>query len=861
MKHPAWILAPARNDTARFLLLVVALQTGCLAARAEGELRIPLGNFEPISASRGGGTLGVDRSLTVGKSPLSVNGQQHAEGIAMPVPAELVYDLNGDSQRFESFIGYDDDARTSGRSNIFFRVCGDGREFFNSGALQLGMPPHRVSVDVTGVQQLRLTVTGDGGNSNIGHADWIEPTVSQAEHLPESPPVAYTVRAPGLALGFSADGQMTTATLGKTRSQIRVRGGSYLGGCRTQGKVTAKKLSADAMEFTRTVTNREQRQCVLVERFSPTANSIRWELEIRCDAGLMWTTPVCSELQLAMPELRQFWTAWSDPDQRGDGWHDPLEFRPFRNTSWTYSNIKSAIPTDGDYIVLPLAMSASATSDSALSLILSPEDTLLDLKLATEADGKITFSRTHHRLGESRTLHFAADLVSQPADWRAALGWMTRRYPQYFNPVNPAADAMAGCAAYSGNENPVDAARLKRMAFRVNWKLSDDFAYMGMFLPPLAGPDDRWLRSGDEPRPPGKPDWTSFRRLNDYARQMRGDGFHVLSYFNVTEYGKKMCDTNVPASRRDEPDLWKDPVAFMKLKLPNASFKPPIGTFYDAWAVDVGDPDYQKFMLEQAQRHLDRLPDTSGICIDRLDWLRFYNPAGDDGVSCVEGQPARALSQSWLKFTDQLGPLMHKAGKVIFVNNLVTRLELFKQVDGFYNEYAQTGPALNATAFVAVRKPALGWTADANNLKPDPDDFFQRHLHLGVFPTAPYPNNNHCLNPDPWVDEQYFAYGPLLDALRGKKWVLESHCLEVSGGAKANLFEVPGGWVAPVSFGGTNSVVTLELNNVPGLKKGVRCEALYPGTAAPVLLASAWKNRRLEITVPLLHRCAMVRIQ
>ena len=179
---------------------------------------------------------------------------------------------------------------------------------------------------------------------------------------------------------------------------------------------------------------------------------------------------------------------------------------------------KGNTPVEGDYIAISMVTMADPATDTALSLALSPEDTLLDMSLSTTADGGIAFDRTKHRLGGGKTVQFAMDLVGHAADWRGGLGWMVHRYPQYFDPVNPKADAMAGCGAYSGCEDPVDVARLKQMAFRINWKLSDDFPYMGMFLPPLKTPDDRWDRSGDEPCPPNKPKWASFRRLNDYAR-------------------------------------------------------------------------------------------------------------------------------------------------------------------------------------------------------------------------------------------------------------------------------------------------------------------------------------------------------
>ena len=130
----------------------------------------------------------------------------------------------------------------------------------------------------------------------------------------------------------------------------------------------------------------------------------------------------------------------------------------------------------------------------------------------------------------------------------------------------------------------------------------------------------------------------------------------------------------------------------------------------------------------------------------------------------------------------------------------------------------QAGPALNSTGLLCLRRPALGWTSGEQDIRPDPDAFFQRHLHLGVYPTAPYPGNNHCIGPSPWADEQYLAYGPLLDAMRGKRWVLLPHCIEVAGNAaKVNLFEVPGGYAMPVTFAGRAKSVEVVLRGLSGL--------------------------------------------
>jgi hypothetical protein len=454
------------------------------------------------------------------------------------------------------------------------------------------------------------------------------------------------------------------------------------------------------------------------------------------------------------------------------------------------------------------------------------------------------------------------DLVPHAADCRGGLGWMVQRYSEYFNPPNPKADAMAGCGAYSADERQFDTANLRRMAFRINWKSSEDFAYMGMFLPPMPHDNTTWQRGTDEPPIPGKPSFNSYKSLNDYSRWMRGQGFHVLNYFNVTEFGRNMRWPAPPRKAAAEADLWKDPNEFFYAKLENALLLEndrPIGTCYKAFAVDVGEPCYQQFILEQARRQIDKLPDSSGICIDRLDWLRYYNHRGDDGISWVDGRPARLLYQSWHSLLEKLGPMMHQADKVIFVNNHVKRLELLRHVDGIYCEFCQTGPALNSTGLLTLRKPGVGWTVNPGTLRPDPDAFFQRHLHMGVYPTAPYPGNNHCIGPDVWAEKQYLDYGPLLDAMRGKKWVLAPHCVEVVGGtAKANLFEVPCGYALPVTFGG--KAATIRIRGIAGLES-VDCAAIHPGIEKPACLTGKFKDGRLELAVPLVRGCAMVMLK
>ena len=313
------------------------------------------------------------------------------------------------------------------------------------------------------------------------------------------------------------------------------------------------------------------------------------------------------------------------------------------------------------------------------------------------------------------------DIVPHPADWRGGLGWLVGRYPEFFDPPNPRADAMAGCGAYSADERHFDTTNLRRMAFRINWKCSEDFAYMGMFLPPMPNDMATWQRGSDEPPIAGKSAFNSYKSLNDYSRWMREQGLYVLNYFNVTEFGRNMRwpvplrKTATDADALERPERFP---LFEPREGPAACRRPARCTCYHAFVVDVGETGFQRFILAQARRHIEKLPDSAGICIDRLDWLRYYNPRGDDGVSWVDGKPARSLYMSWRDFMARVGPMMHKADKVIFVNNHEKRLELLKGVDGVYCEFCQTGPALNSTGLLTLRKPGVGWTPDAGTLRP-----------------------------------------------------------------------------------------------------------------------------------------------
>ena len=832
----------------------------------------PLTELDLVSVRQGWGQLATDRSV-MGK-PLQIGNRKFATGLGTHANSEVVYDLEHAFERFEAWVGVDVEMLQHTQASVVFKVVTDGREVFNSGVMHVDSPAKRVSVPVKDVSQLKLVVTDAGDGINADHADWAEATLTGQAAVPEKAPAKYEIKAPGLTLQLDKNGGVVGTQVGDAKTAWPLTGGTTLSGFRSAGEV---EVSADGRAFTRKLTNAAGLACTVVDRFTPDKEGIKWEVSIT-SPDPFWTAPLVSRLKCGQPEERLIWTAWGSPDfsgtqlspelaakvqagkASGSGtWSDPLLPVGFLNRTWHYGNVAQGCPVGSDYVALPLFTMLAPATDTGLSLVLSPDDVLLDLNLAISAAGRFQFARANHRFGGGQTVKFTMHLVPHEASWRGGMRFLTARYPQYFEPPNPRVHQLAVCGAYSVSESPIDVAKFKKMAFGFNWKLSDDFPYMGMFIPPVKDADETWTRSCDEKSPREKGPTTSCRQMNNYARYMKQNGFAVLSYFNVTEFGKNMYGRKLVA-QADDPALWKDPVAFLKYKLPNAVFDPGIQTCYAAYVVDTGDPDYLNFMLEQADRNTRMLPDTDGICIDRADWLRYYNRRADDGVSWLDGKPARSLFRSWASLMSKLGPQMHQADKVIFANLMTVRLELGRELDGIFTEFGNNGNALNASALLGTRKPVVAWTYNDTLRQPNPDAFMQRHLHLGAFPTAPYPYNNHCITPEPKADQLYLDYGPLLSAMRGKKWVLTVRCVETAApDVKLNLFEVPGGYALPVTFGGTNESVTVRVRNVSGLDK-IKCEVLHPGVEAPGVVSATFKNGELELNVPLKRGCAMVRL-
>lgn len=637
----------------------------------------------------------------------------------------------------------------------------------------------------------------------------------------------------------------------------------------------------------------QEKTFMTTENLSFEGDLLKWELVILPIGDGPWSTLVQTIWSVDRPEIK-YWTTWGDPRPEKQGidlseeatrqlingnivatdnslpihdWTDPLVPQPLFPRRLVYGGSIYGDPEKDknfdaslwynpgsrrNYFSVPLVGLFDEKRNTGISLGFSPSDIGIEASLEVTKDGELVFSRYNNRFTPGKELRFTSYIELHEADWRASLGWYVKKFQEWFNPVNPNVDKFSGTSSYSYETGSFDVKKMKQMAYKTNWDATFPFPYMGLFLPDVED-DEGWLSWRGE--------YLTFKKIDDYYKQMQEKGFHVLSYFNVTEFGSNILKQ---AYNKREPKRqpWVNSNTYLnKVLEPAVLFHPYDTTFTKyiySWdrciIMDPGEPVYMDFMVGQINRYIEKLPHFEGITIDRLDWTRLYNTRRDDGVSWFNDAPARSLHVSWNAIMDKIAPILHKKNKVLFINNHVKRLDDIKLVDGIFDEFGDVASSINTNAFLCVNKPLLGWCHNKASIGKDFDAFMQKYLHLGMYPMAPFPANDHALLPDPEVDRLYLDYGPMLKLLKGKNWVLESGAVEVLGNkAKANIFKTDMGTLIPVTFG-TKDVIKLKIKNIP---TNAIVEYLHLGSME-------WKKLKAKgriIKIPLHRRCAMVLIR
>ena len=114
-------------------------------------------------------------------------------------------------------------------------------------------------------------------------------------------PAPLLISSQNLTIQLSREGQLSEARLGPRTVQRAIAGGTRLAGCQAAGDNDVTPLEGGGFRFMRKWAAADQAgQATVVESFRPTANSIRWEIEITGD-GAPWSAPIETWLQWPCP--------------------------------------------------------------------------------------------------------------------------------------------------------------------------------------------------------------------------------------------------------------------------------------------------------------------------------------------------------------------------------------------------------------------------------------------------------------------------------------------------------------------------------------------------------------------------------
>ena len=107
---------------------------------------------------------------SVENHPLRIGGASFLRSVGTRATSEMWIDLKGVAERFDSFVGLDDETNKQG--GVEFEVWVDGRKAAASGIMRVGQPPKKLSADLHGAKWLVLFAGAIGRGSDHGHADW-----------------------------------------------------------------------------------------------------------------------------------------------------------------------------------------------------------------------------------------------------------------------------------------------------------------------------------------------------------------------------------------------------------------------------------------------------------------------------------------------------------------------------------------------------------------------------------------------------------------------------------------------------------------------------------------------------------------
>ena len=127
----------------------------------------------PVEKDRSNGQTGPNDGTT-----LMLNGVSYAKGLGAHAESDIRFALAGACSLLTAQIGIDDEIIVDG--SVIFQVFADGAAtpLYDSGVMTSATATKNLSVNLTGVNTLRLVVTGGPDGNGSDHGDWADAKVT-----------------------------------------------------------------------------------------------------------------------------------------------------------------------------------------------------------------------------------------------------------------------------------------------------------------------------------------------------------------------------------------------------------------------------------------------------------------------------------------------------------------------------------------------------------------------------------------------------------------------------------------------------------------------------------------------------------
>lgn len=511
----------------------------------------------------------------------------------------------------------------------------------------------------------------------------------------------------------------------------------------------------------------------LVETWAPTPSGISWTL-VWTGGGPRAGHEVTVDLPVLTPARRVF-----TPTERGIvdvGRYPSFALVPYGTVGWS----------TGTYHVLPLVSVLDPETDRAITISLPPDPPIPHLQVSWEDARMLRLRLANRAMGEGRPAMLRILFHAHRADYRSAIRAYSDEFPRWFRPALPRGPHEGAFWYHHIHDRP-DFEELARQDVRFFWA-SFWFTHLGEYLPA----ESEW-------RPYTYARWWELgelmgdRRIRDFVAELHGRGIGTFAYFNVTEYG------GYGGGKGDAEDARRRLEGEFADALIRRADGSTIPTWEGALAMNCRpDAALFPFLREQLRRHLERLPEIDGFCIDRLDWASVLDHGRSDGLTMLADREVELLAGPVARGVEEVCRQAHAAGKRVYVNQF-WRVEMLRDVDGYCHEYDYP----RGLGYLAPYRPASAW----NHERPYSGDLlaFEAQLKLrlqfAIFPqmiARSFPISQQA--PDPEAAGMLEIFAPLFATLRGTEQVLLPHPVSVTGPNDANLFRDDGGrYVVPVT--------------------------------------------------------------